>query len=33
MAGGQAPAAAPGESGAVIVTVFTFFLVVVFPGF
>ena len=33
MAGGQAPAVAPGESGAVIVTVFTFFLVLVFPGF
>lgn len=33
VAGGQAPTVAPGESGAVIVTVFTFFLVLVFPGF
>lgn len=33
VAGGQAPTVAPRESGAVIVTVFTFFLVLVFPGF
>lgn len=33
MAGGQAPTAAPGEPGAVVVTVFPFSLVLLFPGF